>query len=100
MKQCSRCKGIFRASEKHFYGDRSKRDGLRTYCKTCDHKQWKQNYWRRRSDLWLTYSKRERLGRNLMEMANIYCGTMGDDERFIIALDKKGNVEFATVEEG
>lgn len=48
----------------------------------------------------MTYSKRERLGRNLMEMANIYCGTMGDDERFIIALDKKGNVEFATVEEG
>lgn len=42
MKMCKKCKQ--KKDKVEFYKDNSKNDGLRVYCKECDHKNRQKNY--------------------------------------------------------
>jgi hypothetical protein len=35
-KRCPKCNRIYTATPEFFYRDRARRDGLHTYCKTCE----------------------------------------------------------------
>jgi len=94
MKQCSRCKRIFQARPKYFYRDYSKRDGLRHLCKGCDHKQRRVNSQRQKENLWMTHKIREKMGRVIMLVANVWCAGMTDDSKFVVKIDKQGSHEF------